>query len=65
MNSLPGSFHTHSLPGAFVESVTNNHVPPDSRDEDIATLAPFPDRHSLVEALNHTDTAIHAIEVSL
>ena len=65
MTSLPGSFHTPtpSLSAVFVESIQNNHVPSDDGEEDIASVAPFNDRHSLIEALNHTDNAIHAIEV--
>jgi len=66
MTSLPGSFHLpsrRSLPSAFVESVQNNHVPDDHEEDDIASVDPFADRHSLIEALNHADNAIHVIDV--
>jgi len=65
MTSLPGSFisPTHSLPSTFVQSVRNNHVPPDDAPDDVAGLTPFPDRQSLIDALSTTDFAIHEIEV--
>ena len=52
-----------SLPSSLVQSVRNNHVPPDSAPENIATLAPLTTRQSLMEALTETDSAIRQVDV--
>ena len=53
-----------SLPSSLVQSVRNNHVPPDSAPENIASLAPLTTRQSLMDALTETDSALRQIEVA-
>jgi hypothetical protein len=52
-----------ALPFSLVESVLNNHIPPDNLPPSIASKNPLPNREALLTALTQTDTAINAVEV--
>jgi hypothetical protein len=52
-----------SLTSSLIESVRNNHVPPDSVPENVASLAILTTRESLVEALTQADYAIQKVDV--
>ena len=54
----------HSALSHLPESVLNNHVPPDSAPEDVASSSLVNDRQSIVDALAETEGAIRKIEVS-
>lgn len=61
-SSPTSSFHSAS--SFLAESVLNNHVPPESAPEDVASSSPVNDRQSIVDALTETEGAIRKIEVS-
>ena len=52
-----------ALPFSLMESVLNNHIPPENLAPSIASETPLPNREALLTALTQTDTAINTIEV--
>jgi hypothetical protein len=60
-SSPPSS--SFALPFSLVESVLNNHIPPENLPPSIASETPLPNREALLTALTQTDTAINAVEV--
>jgi len=54
---------TALLPSAFVSSVLNNHIPPDTLEPSLAAHSALPTHASIIAALSETDAAIHQLEV--